>query len=172
MSLDLKQNYFSLFDVAVDFEVPLQQISEKHLKLQSLLHPDRYATASATEKRVAAQKAAFVNEAFRVLSNPCARANYLLDLANTSVDEQTETIQDAAVVLEQIELREQLEESTSLTELQVLQQHAQTKFDACSQAFATSYRQADFSGAQQQLAQMQLFHKLLTETKQKTRNSE
>lgn len=177
MSLDsrqgyLKQDYFKLFDVAIGFDVPLQQISETHRKLQSLLHPDRYATASTTEKRVAAQKAALVNEAYRVLSDPCARANYLLDLAGAGVNEQTETIQNPAVVMEQMELREQLEESTSHADLQTMQRHAEVKFDECSQAFASAYLEADYTNAQQQFARMQLFYKLLMEAKQKMESHE
>jgi molecular chaperone HscB len=54
------------------------------------------------------QQAARVNEAFRVLKSPLARARYLLEIAGLPLDD-TDTAMDPGFLMQQMELREALE---------------------------------------------------------------
>jgi molecular chaperone HscB len=49
-------------------------------------HPDRFAKASPTERRIAAEWTVVLNEAYRRLGDPAERATYLLGLHGVQVD--------------------------------------------------------------------------------------
>ena len=88
MSLpDLQKNYFQLFDLPVDFQLDQAQLGERYRQLQKELHPDRYASASAHEQRLAVQYSALINEAYASLRKPLPRALYLLELAGMSKED-------------------------------------------------------------------------------------
>jgi len=108
--MTLTQNHFELFAMPVAFELDVSQLAQRYRDLQRLLHPDRYANASAQERRLAVQKTAQVNEAFQVLKAPLSRARYLLQLGGVEFDDEKETQQDPVFLMEQMELREALAE--------------------------------------------------------------
>lgn len=110
MPLDLPQNHFELFGLPHTLEVDEQQLTEQYRSLQRELHPDRFAAAGAQERRLAAQAAAQVNAAYRVLGDPFERASYLLSLHGITIDSEQDTSNDGEFLMHQMELREQLEE--------------------------------------------------------------
>jgi len=106
--LDFSKNYFDLFGLPVSYRVDSALLAERYHALQRALHPDRYAAAGDRERRLSMQASTHVNEAFRTLKEPLARAHYLLSLyTDDHRDEQVPT-QDTAFLMEQMELRETL----------------------------------------------------------------
>lgn len=63
-----------------------------------------------------------VNEAYRTLKSPVQRAKYLLELNGVDVGFETNTAMPAAFLVEQMELRERLEEARNADELGRLEQ--------------------------------------------------
>ena len=57
-------------------------------QIQSQVHPDRFAQASDTEKRLALQWATHANEAYQTLKHPISRGRYLLQLAGVDTAEE------------------------------------------------------------------------------------
>jgi molecular chaperone HscB len=110
MSLDLKQNYFALFGLPVSYIVSRATLDERYRELQRLVHPDRFASATDQERRVAMQQATMINEGYRVLKDALARGRYLLELRGHRFDDERSTHQDPTFLMEQIELREELDE--------------------------------------------------------------
>ena len=108
--LDLKQNYFELFGLEPGFEVDKSLLRSNQQLLQAEYHPDRYVNANEQDKRLSVQQAAWVNEAFQTLSNPVKRARYLLQLSGLELNDETETTSDTTFLMEQLELREQLDD--------------------------------------------------------------
>jgi molecular chaperone HscB len=107
--LDLKQNYFSLFALPVSFAIDHEALTDSYRALQRAMHPDRFASGTAQEKRMSMQAASYINEAFRVLGNDLRRANYQLSLQGIDIDAETDTKVDPMFLMTQIEYREQLE---------------------------------------------------------------
>lgn len=108
MTTDFSQNYFELFGLPVDFEIDSEALALHYRELQRAVHPDRFAGGSDQERRLSVQHAARINEAFRTLKDPLARARYLLELNGVASDDQ-DTSMDPDFLMEQMELREALE---------------------------------------------------------------
>jgi molecular chaperone HscB len=78
--IDFSRNHFELFGVPERFAVDADALERSYRALQSEIHPDRHAAAAETERRLALQSSARVNEAYRALRDPVGRAEYLLSL--------------------------------------------------------------------------------------------
>ena len=109
--LDYSKNYFELFGLPVDYIIDSHSLAERYRELQRVVHPDRFANASDQERRLSVQGAALINEAYETLKDPVARASYLLTLHGVEMDSQNESTQDMAFLMQQMELREALEEA-------------------------------------------------------------
>jgi len=109
--LDFSQNHFELFGLSPDYQVDCEQLSERYRALQQTLHPDRFAAAGERERRLSMQASTRVNEAYRILKDPLARARYLLSLHTDGSSADKETTKDAVFLMEQMEQREALAEA-------------------------------------------------------------
>ena len=76
------------------------------------MHPDRFAHAGDAERRASLQWTTRVNEAFQILKTPVARAKHLLELHGVDVAFETNTAMPAEFLMQQMELREALEQAT------------------------------------------------------------
>lgn len=108
MRSDSTGNYFQLFGLPERFALTQSTLTERYRVLQQAVHPDRFASASDSERRQAVQQAAGVNEAYRVLKDPLSRARYMLELRGAAWDDERDTVVDPEFLMEQIELREAL----------------------------------------------------------------
>jgi molecular chaperone HscB len=99
-------NHFELMGLPVAFAIDGEMLERAYRDLQSRVHPDRFASASGTEKRLAMQWATRANEAYRTLKDPVGRARYLLLLKGFDTGEETNTSMPADFLMEQMELRE------------------------------------------------------------------
>lgn len=74
------------------------------------VHPDRFATGTASEKRVAMQWSARANEAYRVLKDPLSRARYMCESAGVDLQTETNTAMSADFLMQQMQWHERLDE--------------------------------------------------------------
>ncbi len=74
------------------------------------VHPDRFATASAVEKRVAMQWSARANEAYRILKDPLSRARYMCEREGVDLQTETNTAMSAEFLMQQMQWHERLDE--------------------------------------------------------------
>jgi molecular chaperone HscB len=102
--------YFELFDIPVQYDVDLAKINQHYLELQRVVHPDRFAGKSEREKLMAVQKTAEINDALAVLKHPVKRAEYMLSERGVDIRAEQQTLQDPMFLMQQMELREALEE--------------------------------------------------------------
>lgn len=108
-----EQDYFSLFGLTRAFAIAPADLESAWKRVSLAVHPDRFATASAAEKRVAMQWSARANEAYRVLKNPLLRARYLCELAGLDLQIETNTAMSPAFLMQQMEWHEQLDDLQS-----------------------------------------------------------
>ena len=104
-------DHFSLFGLPARFEIDAQALERAWRAVAAQVHPDRYATASPAERRVAMQWAARANEAYRQLRDPLLRARYLCEQAGVDLQTESNTAMDASFLMQQMQWREMLDDA-------------------------------------------------------------
>jgi molecular chaperone HscB len=111
--LDFSRNHFALFGLPERFALDGAALDAAYRRLQSDVHPDRYAHGSDAERRLALQASARVNEAYRALREPVARAEYLLTLHGIDARDETDTRLPLDFLERQLERREEASDAAS-----------------------------------------------------------
>jgi len=106
----VKDDHFSLFGLPARYALDIAELERAWRELAARVHPDRYATAAPSEKRVAMQWAARINEAYRVLRDPLARARCLCEQAGVDLQAESNTAMASAFLMQQMQWRERLDE--------------------------------------------------------------
>jgi molecular chaperone HscB len=161
---DFNQNYFALFGLSSDFVVDLNDLTRRYREVQVQVHPDRFVGKSEQEQRVAMQAATFANEAYQCLRDPLRRAQYLLKLAGCEIETDAQTHQDAEFLMQQMELREQLEQLANgpcdEAELDRFVSDLGKQEAVIQQEFLSAYREQTYSKALELILKWQFLVKL------------
>ncbi len=152
-TLDLKQSYFELFGLDLEFDIDLKQLHEKQQRLQAIFHPDRFVNASEQEKRLSVQQASWVNEGYETLSNPVKRARYMLQLSGLELNDESETTSDTVFLMEQIAIREEIDECRTNADPLSCCNHIATKLRSRSDQFGSEFV-ASFNGGNLEAARL------------------
>lgn len=166
--MNLEQNYFTLLGQPQQFSVDISALKKRFRALQRQYHPDRYVGKTPQDQRLAVQFSAHLNTAFTALGNPVQRALHMLELAGIAVDHQNSTIRDSGFLMEQMEIREALDDAraeANLTALQALASDIETRYLQCQQRFADDIEAAslDSNALRDSVGKMQFFQKLADE---------
>ena len=113
MHTPLENNFFDLFGIEKTYTIDRLLLKDRFRDLQKKFHPDNFASAGEQERRLSAQYAAQINEAFTTLNDPMQRGRYMLELCGISTDEEHDTRMDPEFLMQQIELREEMEDASS-----------------------------------------------------------
>jgi molecular chaperone HscB len=114
------QDPFELLGAPRKYDLDLAAVEKTHRELSRELHPDKFASAGASEKKAALDKAASVNEAWRIVRDPIRRAEALFALAGIAVAESSETAtmsMPPSFLMEMLEAREALSEARAKKDL-------------------------------------------------------
>lgn len=160
MPLELPQNYFELFQLPCALDIDAERLAARYRALQRELHPDRFATAGVREQRLAAQAAAHVNHAHRVLSDPHERATYLLQLQGCTVDDERDTTHDAEFLMCQMERREELEGLNDAAAAAAFATRLGSEAEALWADFAACYAARQWTTARDVLLKLRFYRRL------------
>ena len=167
-NFNFEQSYFDLFELPVSCEIESDLLRENFMQLLRQYHPDRYAAAPDAERRRAVQIAAFVNSAHQTLQQPLKRAEYCLSLAGLSVDAETDTSMDPSFLMQQMELRESLEEISSGSDpysaLDAVRGEIDDLVKATSAQASSSLAEENFDQAREAVRRWQFLEKLRDES--------
>jgi len=173
MQVDFSQNHYQIFALPVSFEIDLDALAQRYRELQRAVHPDKFASGTDQERRIAVQRTAQVNEAYDTLKQPLHRARYLLQLNGININDETDTTVDMEFLMEQMEMREKLAEiktkddpEGALFDLsQVIQKHSNVIVDALRTQFA-SISPENLELARESVRKLQFMTKLQQEAAQ------
>jgi molecular chaperone HscB len=115
------KNHFELFGLTPAYALDLVHLDGAYRDIQSKVHPDRYANAGDAERRASMQMTTQVNEAYRTLKSPVRRAKYLLELNGVDVGFETNTAMPREFLMQQMELRDRLEQARDADALGLLE---------------------------------------------------
>ena len=145
-------NFFALFEQAVQFEVNQDSLDQRLRLLQKRYHPDNVAKnqANITQAQLQSEKySALINQAYQTLSSPDSRASYLLDIANQAQNIE-HSIADLDFLEDAMEMRMDLDDAITGKNLSALQQlHPQIteRLTKQSQRFSNAYQEQDWNTA-------------------------
>jgi molecular chaperone HscB len=170
MQADLGKNYFELFGLPMSYDIDLTDLSSRYRELQRRFHPDRYAAALESERRLSVQMTAQINAAYQTLRDRVARGRYLLSLKGVHTDEDTDTRMDPAFLMEQMELREALDDARGASDrearcaalLEQVDQRLDSKTAQLQQNLSTGSEPA-LQAARELVREMQFLQKLTHE---------
>lgn len=171
MSSTLTQNYFQLFSLPERYRLERSELDVHYRELQRSVHPDRFASAGAQERRLSVQQAAHINEAYATLGDPLKRGRYLLELRGQAGNDSQGTHQDAEFLMQQMELREALAavrgQADPLSALDTLARQIRAQYRALEADLAAAFDDSD--DPQQALTlvlRMQYFTRLQNEVQE------
>jgi molecular chaperone HscB len=104
-------SHFELFGLPPGFSLDQEMLDKAYRDIQSQVHPDRFAHAGDAERRASLQWTTRVNEAYRTLKSPVQRGKHLLELHGVDVAFETNTAMPTEFLMQQMELREKLEDA-------------------------------------------------------------
>lgn len=135
--------------------------------LQKQVHPDKFANASDQEKRISMQQTSWINEAQATLKDPVLRASYLLKLKGTDFSLENETTMDAAFLMQQLEMRERLEnikkEADPLASLDEIAKQVKSSMRSMMDGFSQSYENEQLDDCREWIRKLQFMKKAKNE---------
>ncbi len=161
--------HYALFDLQPAFKLDLEQLAVRYRELAREVHPDRFADASEREQRQALEKSAGLNEAYQTLKNAPKRARYLLSISGSEVPQEV-TVHDPEFLMQQLELREELEDlqdSADVAGVAVFKRRLKVAQDELNDSFAACWDDAaQREQAERLMRRMQFLDKLSYEVRQ------
>lgn len=113
-------NFFEHFHLPVVFSIDIQTLEANYRKIQAEVHPDKFVTATPSERLQSMQVATLTNEAYQTLKHPTARARYLLQLQGVETLEDSNTAMPADFLMTQMEWREEMEDAQHAKDVDAL----------------------------------------------------
>lgn len=160
-------DHFELLGLSCQFELDDSFLSSQFISLQRRFHPDKFAAASAQERLLAVQKAAQINDAYQTLKDPIRRAEYILLLNGSQLDDESQTMQDTEFLIQQMALREELEEIAdkldAVNELYEFEQKIQHQYEQMIAELANKLQLFQWSDAGVMVRKLKFLVKLKQE---------
>ena len=106
----LKSDHFSLFALPRKLWIEMSTLEKKFLELSWKLHPDKFVNASPEEQETSLKRSSELNDAYRVLRDPVARVEYLLEIEGMRKEGEHKQQAPPELLEEVFELNESLDE--------------------------------------------------------------
>ena len=103
-------DHFARFALPRKLWIEMAPLEQKFLQLSWKLHPDNFVNATEQERELSLQRSSEVNDAYRVLRDPVARVEYLLELEGARKEGEHKQQAPPELLEEVFELNESLDE--------------------------------------------------------------
>lgn len=130
-------DYYRLFGLEPRLEIDPDDLQKRFYALSRRLHPDRFTRANATEQQYSLEATSILNDAYRALRDPLARAEYVLKLHGFDIGEQRS--KDVPPEL----LEEVFEWNMALEELKAGDESVKPQLDEARQKFLGLLAESD-----------------------------
>ena len=161
-------DHFTRLGLRRDFGIDEKELDRRYFAAQRQLHPDRFATRSARERAISQSQAVALNEAYETLKTPLTRAQYMLKLNGIDVNpDGCQTVNDPALLMEQMERREALAEAETQAAVAAIMAATQAEFDATLKSVAAAFAREDLDRASHDITRLKYLGKLLEDAKAK-----
>ena len=134
------------------FSIDLRQLRKEFLQLQAQAHPDRHQGENRARAEGLSSR---INEAYKTLQNPLLRAQYLLGLRGVDVaEDETAKVEDPALLMEVLEMRETIEEVEDEGQLQSLKAQNDAKIEKSVSILEQAFKDNDIASAKDEAVKL------------------
>lgn len=154
-------DFFKLLEVERRFEVNAADLSRKFRALQNQVHPDKFAGKDDDrEKTNSIDWSTLLNKAYKTLSVPLPRGEYMLRNHLPDKDEVGKTIRSQAFLGEMMEKNEEVDEADTKSELEKLLEVTDDDINKMLEELRTAFDNKDFRNAKDILEKMKFLYSL------------
>lgn len=161
--MQLNSSDFELFHLPTQFAQDAALIDSRWKDLQRQAHPDKFAVQGAAAQRLAMQWSVRINEAYQRLKDPLQRASYLCEINGAPIEAENNTAMPTEFLMQQMELREALEEAASEEHLDQISSQAEHILRGQLSSVEQQLNSNDFLAAAQTVRAMMFIDKFKTD---------
>ncbi|MSO85460.1 MAG: Fe-S protein assembly co-chaperone HscB [Rhodospirillales bacterium] len=159
-------DHFRRLGLQRSFELERANLERRYFDLQRRLHPDRFATRTGRERALSQAQAVSLNDAYRTLADPLARAVYLLHLGGMDVlAEGCNQIADPVILMEAMEMREALAAAQSGAQVALFAATVAADIEECVGDLAVAFRKNDLDEAAKLTTRLRYLRKLIEDSR-------
>jgi len=155
---------------ALDFDAVA--LDKAYFAKQRLWHPDRFVGKPAEERAKASVEAAAVNDAYRTLKDPLARATYLAGLKGVEMPDDGKTIDDPELLMEAMEAREELHDASTIEAIDALAAEARSRMKTALGELPSLFLANDGAAIRKSLLRLRYLDKFAEEARARRTNLE
>lgn len=109
-AINQDEDYFRVFGLPRKLWIGMEALEPKFLQLSWKLHPDNFVNATEEERERSLKSSSELNDAYRTLSDPIARVEYLLEIEHMRKEGEHKQQAPPELLEEVFELNESLDE--------------------------------------------------------------
>lgn len=158
-------DHFARLGLPAALELDAQSLDKAYFALQRQWHPDRFVAKPAEERARASSEAAALNDAYRTLKDPLSRAVYLAGLRGVDLPGDGKTIDDPDLLMEVMDAREELQEASSIGEVDALARFAREDLEKALADLPRLFQAKDKSAIRKALLRLRYLDKFADEAR-------
>ncbi|GAO14411.1 hypothetical protein UVI_02055340 [Ustilaginoidea virens] len=134
------------------FPVDTRRLRSEFLRLQAKYHPDKHPQHA---KQQAEAMSAAINEAYKTLSNPLLRAQYLLQLQGVDVaNDETLKMEEPELLTKVLEAHEAIEDASCPEDLGALKESNEASIAASEKVLERAFHEHDVEKAKREAVRL------------------
>lgn len=165
-------DHFARLGLPAALDLDAGALDKAYFAQQRRWHPDRFVARPAEERARASSEAAAVNDAYRTLKDPLARAVYLAGLNGVEMPADGKTIDDPELLMEAMEAREELHEASTMQTIDGLAAKARGDMESALAGLPSLFLANDRPAIRKALVRLRYLDKFAEEARARRTNVE
>src|SRR3954447_7080031 len=163
-------DHFARLGLPAALDLDAAALDKAYFARQRQWHPDRFVGKPAEQRAKASVEAAALNDAYRTLKDPLARAIYLAELNGIELPGDGKTIDDPELLMEVMDAREELHEASSIGEVDALAKFAREDLEKALAGLSGLFLANDKPAIRKTLLRLRYLDKFAEEAKARRSN--
>ncbi len=140
-------NEFELLGIEEIYNLNLEFLENRYLKLQKMVHPDKFSNLSDKEIKYSTLLSSMINDAYQKLENKNSRANLILTLRGFTKESESKSYNDPEVLEEIMNIQNRCLETDSLQSKKEILKELDYKISNTSKGISESFDIEDYKNA-------------------------
>ncbi|MFI4999438.1 MAG: Fe-S protein assembly co-chaperone HscB [Reyranellales bacterium] len=165
-------DHFARLGLPAALDLEPAALDKAYFALQRQWHPDRFVGKAPEDRARASSEAAALNDAYRTLKDPLARAVYFAGLNGVELPGDGKTIDDPELLMEAMDAREALHDAATAQAVDALAAKARQDMQAALAGLGTLFLANDKAAIRKALLRLRYLDKFAEEARARRTNLE